>query len=604
MLRGERRGPSAITPHISRQGQLIAVAAGAALFVMTLAVYSPAFRNGFAWDDNDYVQRNQTLQSADGLRRIWLERGATPQYYPLVFTTFWIEYHFWELRPEGYHVVNVLLHAAAAVLLWRVLRRLAVPGAWFAAAIFALHPVHVESVAWITERKNVLSGVFYLATALVYLRWQGLRRLPVEGLSHGCNKPMRGGNRRRPEAAANHSAWLWYAAVLILFVCALLSKTVTCTLPAALVLVVWWKRGRIGWGDVAPLIPLLAIGAALGLNTIWMERHSVGAQGNDWNLTFVERFLIAGRAIWFYLGKLAWPTNLTFIYPRWILDTGQINQYAHPLGVVAMLAVLWSLRRSLGRGPLTAALFFCGTLLPALGFIDVFPMLYSFVADHFQYLASIGPITLVVGSVAWAIGQVRRGGGRGVGEEDPARLAWMKAGGATSLVGGVVAGTAMLACMGVLTWRQCPTYANEEALWRDTLSKNPDAAMARINLGNILSTRGEVDEAIGLLTSATQIDPRKMPPTIHARTHFNLANTLGRSGHLEEAMEHYREALRIQPRYYKAHHGLGSVYERRQMLDEAIAEYQLAVQADPNYTDGQRALQSALEHLRRREGGE
>src|SRR5688572_14772657 len=145
----------------------------AALLAMTLIAYAPAFRAGFIWDDPDYVTNNATLRSLDGLRQIWFVPQATPQYYPLVHTSFWIEYQLSGLNPTGYHAVNVLLHAVAAILLWRVLTMLEVPGAWLAAGMFAVHPIHVESVAWVTERKNVLSGVFYLASALMYLRFVG-----------------------------------------------------------------------------------------------------------------------------------------------------------------------------------------------------------------------------------------------------------------------------------------------------------------------------------------------------------------------------------------------------------------------------------------------
>ena len=239
----------------------------------------PALRGGFTWDDDAYVTNNITLRSAPGLSRIWGQLTATPQYYPLVFTSFWLEYHLWGLNPLGYHIVNVLLHTLAAMLLWRVLVRLQVPGAWLAAGIFALHPVAVESVAWVTERKNVLSAVFYFAAALAYLRWQ---------------------ERETSDRGANAHYFL----SLTLFICALFSKTVTASLPAALLLVMWWKRGRVAGRDVRPLVPFFVAGAALALVTAWLERTHVGASGPDWALSFLDRCLIAGRALWFYAGKL------------------------------------------------------------------------------------------------------------------------------------------------------------------------------------------------------------------------------------------------------------------------------------------------------------
>ena len=242
---------------------------------------------GFIWDDDDYVQDNLTLRSLAGLGQIWFQPGATRQYYPLVHTTYWLEYRLWDLNPTGYHVVNVILHALSAVLVWRLLIRLKVPGAWAAAALFALHPVHVESVAWITERKNTLSGAFYLSAAWAYLRYEEAR-----------------------------SPRLYWAA-LLLFAAALLSKTVTCTLPAALLLVLWWKGQRPMRRTAVTLVPFFALGVAMSGVTVWMEKHSVGAWGPEWDLSLVERGLIAGRALWFYAAKLLVPLNLTFIYPRW-----------------------------------------------------------------------------------------------------------------------------------------------------------------------------------------------------------------------------------------------------------------------------------------------
>ena len=311
------------------------------ILLMTLLFYIPAMRGGYIWDDDDYVTNNLTLRTFDGLRRIWLELGAVPQYYPLVHTSFWLEYHLWQLHPFGYHLVNVLLHALNAILLWFILRRLSIPGAWLAAAIFALHPVHVESVAWITERKNVLSGFFYLSAILAYLRF-----LRLDVIS-----------------AIDRYHWGYYILALGLYLCALLSKTVACTMPAMILLLLWWKRDRIGWRNVLLLTPHFAVGVALALTTVWLEKHRVGAQGEEWAFSFLERCLIAGRALWFYASKLFWPHKLIFIYPRWQIDAGIWWQYLFPLAAVAVFPALWFFCKQIGKAPLTAALFFAGTLV-------------------------------------------------------------------------------------------------------------------------------------------------------------------------------------------------------------------------------------------------
>ncbi len=504
----------------------------ALIVVACLIAYIPAMRGGFIWDDDDYVQNNQMLRSADGLRQIWFKLGATPQYYPMVHTSYWLEYRFWKLNPTGYHVVNVLLHAAGAVLLWRVLRVLQVPGAWVAAAIFALHPVHVESVAWITERKNVLSGVFYLGAALLYLRY--------------ALAP-------RNESGHNRSG-KFYVASLVLFLCALLSKTVTCTLPAVLLLLLWWKRKRIGWPEVRALVPFFALGIAMGLLTVWMEKYRVGAVGEEWDLSLVERCLVAGQALCFYVDKLFWPRQLTFIYPQWQIDAGACQLYLYPVISVGVIAASWLARKRIGNGPLVAVLYFSGTLFPALGFFDVFPMRYSFVADHFQYLASIGIIALVV-----AIGCLTS-----------ARL------GRRGKVTATTVAVFVLGMLGTLTWRQGHIYKDRETLWRDTLRKNPDSWIAHNNLGAAIQSQSKLDEAIKHYHQALQ------PKPDYALAHGNLNSALQSQSKLEEVISHYRRALEIKPDYALAHSNLGVALQAQGKFDEAISHLHQALQAKPH----------------------
>ena len=339
------------------------------LLLAVMAAYYPAWHGGMLWDDDGHITRSD-LRSAAGLGRIWFDLKATQQYYPVVHSVFWLQHRLWGDDMLGYHLVNIILHGLSAFLIAVILQRLSVPGAWLAAVIFALHPVHVESVAWVTELKNTLSGVLYLSAMLVYLRFDQARKRHL------------------------------YAGALALFVLALLSKTVTATLPAALLVIFWWRRGRLEWRrDVRPLVPFFVIGAAGGLLTAYVERTLIGAQGAEFQFTIVERCLIAGRAIWFYLGKLFLPINLMFIYPRWQVSQAVWWQYLYPAGVLVLLAALWRMRKR-SRAPLAAMLLFCGTLFPVLGFFNVFPFRFSFVADHFQYLASMAVIALFSAIVA------------------------------------------------------------------------------------------------------------------------------------------------------------------------------------------------------------
>lgn len=511
----------------------------AALLLVTFVAYLPAVRAGFIWDDDAYVTDNSTLESLGGLRRIWFEIGATDQYYPLVFTSFWIERHLWGETPLGYHIVNILLHALSACLLWIILKRLAVPGAALAAAIFVLHPVHVESVAWITERKNVLSGVFYLAAALAYLRFTGLTQPETTAL------------RRRSI----------YALALSLFIAALLSKTVTASLPAAILLLIWWKQGRLRLADIRPLFPFFALGLAAGLLTAWIERHHVGTGQIDWQLSLIDRCLIAGRAVCFYLAKLAIPAKLTFIYPRWQIDASNAAQFIYPLLVIAALVTLLLLRRRIGRGPFTAAAFFVCTLFPALGFIDVYPMRFSFVADHFQYLASIGPIVLFAALAAVTI------------RSNAARVALS---------------AALCITLAALTFRHSRIYHDPTTLWQDTLAKNPECWMAHGNLAAEYARAGRLDDAIAHYREGLRLYPDA--PQIEQR----LADTLVLAGKPADAINHYRRSLALAPDDAQTLTNLGTTLFSLQRYDEAAEVQRRAIDLAPNAADARHNLAVTL----------
>jgi len=502
----------------------------AAIYLAVGAAYWPALRGGLLWDDDAHVTRPE-LQPLAGLRRIWFEVGATQQYYPVLHSAFWVEHRLWGDATLGYHLVNVVLHATAACLFILLLRRLAIPGAWLAGFLFALHPVCVESVAWISEQKNTLSTVFYLLAAWAVLDFDETRR-------------------RRS-----------YLLGLGLFVLALLSKSVTATLPAALLVVAWWRRGRLSWrGDVVPLLPFFAAALGAGLFTAWVEGHLLGAEGADYALGFLARCLLAGRVIWFYLGKLLWPSNLTFIYPRWEVSAAVPGSYAFPLAALAVLTALWRLRHR-SRGPLAAALFFAGSLFPALGFFNAYPFRYSFVADHFQYLASLGVIALA--AAGWS--------------RVPRRLA---------LQAGPVA---LLVALGVLTWRQCRMYRDLPTLYRTTIARNPGCWMAYANLGTFLVASGQTAEGFEDLSRAVQLNPR------FPEGQFNLANALRAQGRMGEAVARYEEALRLKPGYPEAHDNLGTALFSLGRTPEAIGHFRAALASRPDYPEAEVNLGVALQ---------
>ncbi len=505
-----RQPAAAATP--SNPGTLFSVKGdwifGLGLVLAVFIAYQPAWHAGYIWDDNKYVTGNIALRSLHGLRLIWLAPGATVQYYPLTFTVFWLEYHLWGLDPLGYHLVNVLLHSLNAILFWMFLKRLGVPGAWLAAGIFAVHPVGVETVMWVTEHKNTLSGSFYLASLLAALEFW----LPAETSLQPRPSSTTG------ELTEPTGDWKFYWLALGFYLCALGSKTAAAPLPAVILLLVWWQRGRIAWREAQLMLPFLAVGTVMGLITMPLEKHG-GATGSEWDLSLLERCLIAGKDLWLYLEKLFWPHPLTFVYPRWEINTSQASSYLPILAAAVSLVGLWLKRNGWGR-PILVAMAYYGILLSlVLGFLNVFYFRYSFVSDHFQYLASLGPIALAAAGIVW------------LGDFFRQRMPWLKA----------AFGAGLLLTLGTLSWRQALVYQSLGTLWTDTLQKNPNCWMAHSNLGNTLFQEGHVDEAIAHYQTALQINPD------YAEAHSNLGKALLLKGRVDEAIAHYQKALQLKP---------------------------------------------------------
>jgi tetratricopeptide (TPR) repeat protein len=528
---------------------------GLLLVAAAIIAYQPVWYAGFIWDDIEYVTHNLTLHSLDGLRQIWFVPGATVQYYPLTFTTFWVEYHLWGLNPLGYHLVNVLLHAGNAVLLWVVLRRLGVRGAWLAAGVFALHPVCVESVAWVTERKNTLSGLFYLGSMLAALKFW----LPIETASEFSLV------KHENESRAGFGSWKCYWLAFTLYACALCSKTATLPLPATILLLVWWKRGKVVWRDIYPLGLFLAIGVGMGLITMHIEPPP-DAAGNEQGLSLLQCCLLAGRDVWFYLGKLFWPHQLIAVYPRWIIRTSEWRAYVPVLTLVTGLSMLWWKRNRWGRAPLVAFLYFVTLLFLVLGFFDVSYFHYSFVADHFQYLASLGPVALAAAGIMTAFKFLRK----------------------KSLLLKPAFCGALLITLGALTWRQTQMYASDETLWRTTIDLNPASWSAHYNLGHVLLRRGRTDDAITSFQKALAIQPD------FAEAYNDLGNALLQKRQVDEAIVQFNKALTIQPGRAATYNNLGNALLQKRQVDEAIVQFNKALTIQPDFADACNDLGNAL----------
>jgi tetratricopeptide (TPR) repeat protein len=511
------------------------------LLAATFLAYRPAWSGQPIWDDEVYMT-SPGHGSIEGLGQIWSRPDRTPQYYPLVHSVLWVEGHLWGQSTLGYHLLNIALHGACALLLVRILRRLRIPGAWLAGGIFSLHPVMVESVAWIAELKNVLSGILFLGAGLAYLRFD------------------------------EHREKKHYTIALGSFLLGLLAKSAIIPFPAAMLVVLWWMRGRIGWKrDVVPLLPFFAVGMASGVLTAWVERRFMGAQGAAFSLTLVDRCLIAGRAVWFYLYKLLWPADLILVYPRWHIDATKAWQYLLPAALLFATALFWKLRAR-SRAPLAVLLYFTLMLFPVLGFFNINYFRHSFVADHFQYLAAMGPIAAAAAVIARGAGLLKGG---------------LQRHAQVLLSGG------LLSAMFLLSSRQSGLYSNAETLYRATIKGNDRCWMAHHNLGVALRGRGRTDEAWAQFQQALRIDSNR------AETHCNLGDLLDDAGKPDEALAHYLKALELDPNQASTHNNLGVFLKSRGRTDEALAHYLKAAELDPDFADVQYNLGNLLQDMGR-----
>ncbi len=532
MSRRVKARETGATPARWPEPLLVALVVGA-----TLVTFWPSLHGAFIWNDSDYVTRPD-LRSLAGLGRIWTKLGATQQYYPLLHSLFWVQARLWGDHVLGYHLVSVATHAASAVLFGVLLTRLRVPGAWIGAMLFALHPVHVQSVAWITEQKNTWSLLFHLGAALAYLRFDQTRR--------------RGA---------------WFAA-LALFVLSLLCKTATATLPAALLVVFWWQRGRLEWRrDVAPLLSWLVLAFGYAVFTAWVERTYLRAQGADFDLSLPARVLVAGHAICFYAGKLVWPFGLNFVYPRWSIDPLALSQWCWPLAAVALAVALWGLRHRT-RTPLAVFLVFVGSLVPVLGFVNLYGSLYSFVWDHWQYLADLAPLALAGAGgariVAWTEGRTRFAG-------------------AAATVG-------LAVVLGLVSARRCGDFRDLETLYRTTLARNAEAWMAEYNLAALLAKTGRSAEALVHYRAAARLRPDE------AVIRVNYGEALGEfPEHRDEAIAEMRAALQLKPDLPVAHYNLAFLLAGKSgQTAEAIQELETTLRLKPDDRQARLLLGSLL----------
>jgi protein O-mannosyl-transferase len=554
--------------------------AGVAIIVIAVfTAYIPSINGGFIWDDELLITHNGLLKVSDGLYQIWCTTEAT-DYWPVINTTFWIEWRLWGNNPIGYHVVNLILHVVEALLIWLILRKLSIPGAFLAAVIFAVHPVNVESVAWIAQRKNAMAMLFLLLSVLWYLLYLERARLRLAAKQSTAHCPPSTVHYPLPTA----HCYIWYWLSLSAFVLAMLGKGSVAILPILLLGIVWWLR-PLTWRDVLWTAPFFAVAAVLAAVNVWFQTHGLGVIRTA---DFTERLLGAGSVVWFYLYKAILPLDLAFVYTQWKIEAGNPLWWAPLLAALAVTAVLWMYRKGWGRPLLFAWAFFCVALVPVLGFTDVYFMRFSPVADHYQHIAIIGLIALV--AAGWSVW--RR----------PLRGATYWAASAIPI--------AAVGTLAFLTWQQSGLYRDEFTLFGDTLQKNPNCWLAHNNLGYIQSITGRQQEAIEHYKQALALKPdysdahlnlgvalletgRPLDAVEHlkeslrllpdrADAHYNLGNALGALGQRQQSIEQYEKALALKPDYYKAHNNLGSALVYGGRSREAMEHYQQALKLNPD----------------------
>jgi tetratricopeptide (TPR) repeat protein len=602
LLLAESAGARPSTARMQRIGGAGLIAAA------VLIAYYPSIHGGFILDDDVLLTTSNTIRASDGLFRFWwpwnLALDKQPaDYWPLSNTTLWLEWRLWHLDPTGYHVTNLILHIIDSLLVWAVLQRLHVPGAWLAGLLFAVHPVNVESVAWIAQRKDVMAVLFFLLSILFWIKSEPNEELATGGTARG--------NATQPPSTPdniNHGKGvfgIWYWISILAFVLAMLSKGSVAILPPILLLITWWRWNRIHWSDLLRAGPFFVVAVVLTAINLWFQTHGTGDVIRE--VSLIQRLLGAGAVIWFYLEKAIFPLHLVFVYPQWHIDPNNPLWWLPDIATATVTFFLLRNRNSSQwkwiRPAIFAWAFFCIALLPVMGFTDVGYMRHSLVADHYQHIALIAVVALVAAAFF--------------------RLRELQLPVNQQAFNGVAG--LMVVTFAVLTWQQSSGYVDAMTLYTKTVADNPESWLVQHNLGFEYYKAGKLDAAISHYETALRLNPDcavayrnlgnalsdldRLPEAIENYNkalyiapsdpvaHYNLGMALTLSGHPDQAEPHYRKAIELNPGYPDANHAMGLLLASRGQYQDAIDYFQQTLKADPDFVEADVNMASAYAAL-------
>jgi tetratricopeptide (TPR) repeat protein len=494
---------------------------GLILFGLVLLIYGLGIGREFLFDDLEYIARNPLLRRADAFRLFWFTSEAF-NYYPLFWSLLRLQWMLWGDHATGYHLVNLLVHGANAVLLWRIGRAWRLPGAWWAGALFAVYPLNVQTIAWAAEQKNTWSFFFMALAVLAFIRHTRDQR------------------------------WQSYGLSLLCFFAALACKTSIVGLPFFLAIYYGFGRERAARSYLVRLLPFFVFSLAAGVTTLWFEHHRVGAASHLAALNVWQRLETAGATFWYYLGKAVLPVHLTPMYRGWV----DINAANHTM-IPALLAILLLVAcgvwwRKIGAPAALGIVYYALMMFPLLGIFDTNYFVYSLIADHWQYHALPGLLLAATTTVGRLV------------QRRPRFVAWANLGGAFGVLG-----------FAVLASLHFTHFEDARTLWTYVISRNGEAWIAWYNLGNVHADEHDYPRALAAYRESIRIKPD------YYRSRFNLANTLAAAGQMEEADRAYLAAQEIRNNDPDADNNRAVALLQLGREDEAIAGFERALQLEP-----------------------